>query len=148
MGLSARCFSRRGGFACVEDPGDGVGHPRPVLALFGQLAAAGPRQPVVLGLAVVLGRVPLGSIQPACFETMERGIERALIDLQHVSRDLLDALRDAPAVHRLERQRLQDEHVERALEEILFLTSHVRIVRSATCRMSRGAVSLLTIDKS
>ena len=113
-------------FLCLEDPRDGVGHPRPVLAFLGELAAAVAREPVVLGLAVVLRRVPFRVDPALLLQPVKRRVERALIDAQHVARDLLDALRDAPAVHRLERERLQDEHVERALQEILFLTSHAR----------------------
>ena len=52
------------------------------------------------------------------FELVERGVERALADLQDVARHLPDALRDRPAVHRLERDDLQDQQVQRALHEI------------------------------
>jgi hypothetical protein len=51
-------------------------------------------------------------------ETMERRVERALVDLQDVLRDLLNALGDRPAVERLRLQRPQDEQVERARKEI------------------------------
>lgn len=40
---------------------------------------------------------------------MERWIERALVNLQDVLGDLLDALRDRPAVERLGLQRPKDE---------------------------------------
>ena len=138
---------------CLENPRHGVGHPGPVLALFDELALAVAREPVVLGLTVVLRRVPF-RIDPALLlQAMERRVERPLVDPQDVARDLLDALRDAPAVHRLERQRLQDEHVERALQEILFLTSHARRLwgRDLSNVNRRGAVAdplVLTIDKS
>jgi hypothetical protein len=50
---------------------------------------------------------------------MQRWVERALVDLQHVARDLLNALRDSPAMHGLERERLEDQHVQRALEDVV-----------------------------
>ena len=52
------------------------------------------------------------------FQPVERRIERPLLDLQYVVRDLNDALGDGPAVHRFERKRLQDEEVESALQQI------------------------------
>ena len=51
-------------------------------------------------------------------EAVQRGIEGSLLDLQLVARDLLDAQQDAVAVLRTERNRFEDEQVERALEEL------------------------------
>jgi len=48
---------------------------------------------------------------------VEGGIERALIDLDDGAGDLLQALRDAVAVGGLEREDLEDQHVERALRD-------------------------------
>jgi hypothetical protein len=39
---------------------------------------------------------------------------------------LLDTLGDAPAMHRLELQHLEYEHVERALQEVASLLRHAR----------------------
>jgi hypothetical protein len=108
----------------LQDAADGVGHPGPVLALLGELPAPGPRQAVVLRLPVVVGGVPLGVDPPLLLEAVQRRVERPLVHAQHITRDLLDALRDAPPMHRLERERLQDQHVQRALQQILFLTAH------------------------
>ena len=49
---------------------------------------------------------------------MQRRIERTGLHLQHVAGNLLDAEDDAPAVHRLERQGLEDEQVQRALQQV------------------------------
>ncbi len=49
---------------------------------------------------------------------MQRRVQRPLIDAQHFVGHLLDALRDAPAMHRTERERFQDQHVQRALQDI------------------------------
>ena len=63
-------------------------------------------------------------------EAMECRVERALIDLQDIPRDLLDALRDCPAVQRVGLQRPEDEQVERARQEVGYcMSSH-----SVECR--------------
>jgi hypothetical protein len=49
---------------------------------------------------------------------MQRGIKRALVHLQNLLGDLPDALRDAPAVHGLERKSSQDQQVQRALNQV------------------------------
>ena len=51
-------------------------------------------------------------------EAIQRGIERALLDLQAVLRDLLDAEQDAVAVQRPQRDGLEDEEVEGALQQL------------------------------
>jgi hypothetical protein len=52
------------------------------------------------------------------FEPMQRGVQRALLNLQNVVGNLYDALGDGPPVHGLERDRLQNQQVERALDKI------------------------------
>jgi hypothetical protein len=49
---------------------------------------------------------------------MEGGIERALLDAQHVARNLLDALGYGPAMLRFERKGLQDEQIQRSLWKV------------------------------
>src|SRR5690348_11996149 len=49
---------------------------------------------------------------------MQGGVQRALIDDQHLVGDLMNALRDRPSVERLEGHALEDEEVERSLHEI------------------------------
>src|SRR5262245_39652757 len=73
------------------------------------LLAARPRQLVVLRAAVVVGRGPARADPTAPLEPMERRIERALAHVERVARDLLEALRDRPAVLGLERQGLEDQ---------------------------------------
>src|SRR4051812_15989532 len=56
---------------------------------------------------------------------MECRIEGALGHLEDVLGDLLDALRDGPAVLWLERERSEDQQIERALRQIdAFATHH------------------------
>ena len=47
-------------------------------------------------------------------EAMESGVERALVDLQDVLRNLLDALGDRPAVQGVFLQRAQNQQIDRA----------------------------------
>jgi hypothetical protein len=46
------------------------------------------------------------------------GIQRAIADLELLFRNLPQALADRPAVHRLEREDLQDQEIESALDEV------------------------------
>jgi hypothetical protein len=55
---------------------------------------------------------------------MKRRIERPLLHLQDRARDLLDAVRDSVPVGRFERHDSQNQHVERALQDVGFVGSH------------------------
>jgi len=73
----------------------------------------------------IVGRdSPVGSNEALPLEAVQRRVEGPLSELEDLFRPLLDALGDAPAVHRLELQRLEDEHVERALECVALLSDH------------------------
>src|SRR5262245_30502256 len=75
--------------------------------------------------AAALGRLaPLPSDEPFLLEPVQRREERAGFDDERLPADLLDAIRDADAVLRLERQRLEDEKVERALDEFRLALRH------------------------
>src|SRR5262245_15455633 len=56
------------------------------------------------------------------FEAIQRRIERALLDQEALLRDLLDAEQDAIAVQRSQRNGLEDEKVERALQQLCRVT--------------------------
>src|SRR5207302_1116119 len=73
---------------------------------------------VVLGVAPALRGVPVCRDPAAILEALERWIERPRIDRQDTLGDLSDAVGDPPAVHRRERQCLEHEHVERALDDV------------------------------
>ena len=76
---------------------------RQALVWLSSSVAALARQRVELGAAVVVGGAPLGLDPAAPLEAVQRRIERALLHAQGVARDQLDALRDRPAVLRLDR---------------------------------------------
>ena len=66
-----------------------------------------------------IGRLlPLGVEPAGAFQALQGRQERPGVDLEHAAGDLLDAPSDAEAVHRLEAERLEDEHVERALDDV------------------------------
>ena len=86
----------------AESALDGEGVALPALHLRHELAAPFGGDLVELRAAIVLGDAPFGGDPPAVLEAVQRRVERALVHLEHVAGDLLDALRDAPAMHRLE----------------------------------------------
>jgi hypothetical protein len=50
-------------------------------------------------------------------EAIERGVQRSLLNLQRVARDLLDAEEDAVAVFGTQRHGFENQEVQRALQE-------------------------------
>src|ERR1051326_2807213 len=105
---------------------DRARQPVPVRELGVEAPAARRGQRVELRLAPAVGRAPLGFDPPLLLERVERRVERSLLHLQLVFRDLLDALRDRPAMLRLERDDFQNEEVERALDEVVWF-AHWRL---------------------
>src|SRR5688572_26561341 len=89
----------------------------PLRALSRQLPPPHSRERVIPSLAVVLRLAPLRCDPPARHQTVQRRIQRSLIDAQQSVRVPLDQLRDAPAMHRPELQHLQHDHLERTLDD-------------------------------
>ena len=79
---------------------------------------AGGGEPVVLCAPAVLGDAPLRVDPASLLEPDERWVDGALAYLQRVLGELLDAVGESPSVHRRERERLEDEQVERALQDL------------------------------
>jgi len=75
---------------------------------------AGARQRVELGLPIVVGHTPFRVEPSSGLEPVQGRIQRPLFDLEVASGDLLDAQQDAVPVLRAERDRLEDQQVERA----------------------------------
>jgi hypothetical protein len=82
------------------------------------LAPAGDGEAIILGLALVVRFAPFAGDQALMLQAVERGIERALLDLEAVAGDLLDAQEDAVPVKLRERQSFEDEEIEGALQEV------------------------------
>jgi len=49
---------------------------------------------------------------------MQRRIKSTLVHLQNVAGDLANSLGDGPAVHRTERDSLEDQQINSALDEV------------------------------
>src|SRR6185437_6306019 len=79
-------------------------------------AAAG--EGVVLRAAVVLGGAPFAFDEAIAIEAAKGREQRAGVHAEDAAADLLDAEGDAVAMERLEGERLEDQHVECALDEI------------------------------
>src|SRR6266498_364466 len=91
--------------------------PRPAIFLHRELSPSGTRQGVELGLTPCFRLLPLGLQPSLLFQSVEGGIKRTLIDLNDGFRNLLEPLRDAVAVRRLQGKDLENQHVERALRD-------------------------------
>src|SRR5438067_1579370 len=78
-------------------------HFEPLASALGQL--------VIFGAPVIFGNAPTSLDPAAPLQPMERGIQRSLLDTQHVVGNLLDALRYRPAMLSFQDQRLQNEYV-------------------------------------
>src|SRR6185436_12999707 len=92
--------------------------PRPRGLFMRKALLAGFRQAVKPRPTIVFRRAPIGGDPTLFLETLQSGVERSLLDLKDFFRELPDPLRDRPAVQRLERDGLQDQQVDGALNEI------------------------------
>ena len=90
----------------------------PPRGLGGELLTSLRREPVVAGPAIVLRRAPEGGNPATIFEPMQRRVERPVFDLEHHLGAMGDDMGNRVAVGRTHRQGLQDEQVERALEQL------------------------------
>src|SRR5688500_9527738 len=100
-----------------KNAGDGAGELVPAFLLGLELAATRASQLRELRALVVLRKPPLGADPPPPLDPVERRIERAFLNAQHVVRHLHDPLPDPEPVQRPDRDGLEDQHVERALQK-------------------------------
>src|SRR5262245_43899982 len=119
--------------------GDGCREPIPVGALLLELPAPEARQRIEARVAAGVGRRPRRAEPAALLEAMQRRIERPLLHLHDVAGHLLQPPRDRVAVDRTERDDFQDQHVERALQEVGFraVCRHTKTLYTSICRTSR-----------
>src|SRR5688572_1689453 len=93
-----------------------------VLAPFGrfgaELLSTGGGELVILRPPVVLGEPPLGLDEAFALEAVKGLVESGVFDGQDVVGALTDPARDAVAMHRFPGQRLENQDVERSLEEV------------------------------
>src|SRR5262249_18417685 len=114
------------------------GEPAPGLGL--ELLPAQRAEAVVAGPSSVLRRAPLREEEPLFLQAVGGRGEGPLIHLQGLAPGLLDALREPPAVLRAEAQGLEDEQVERALQQVLAgrRLSHRRLLSNVDRRTRDG----------
>lgn len=99
-----------------HDEVDRTGEAVPVRQFLFEPFATGAREPVELRLPPRLRFPPVGCNPALLFKPIERRVERSLLYLERLLRDLLNALRDGPPVLRLEGQGLEDQGFSRAGE--------------------------------
>src|SRR5215208_7483774 len=99
-------------------------HAPPLGGLGVELPPAGLRERVVLRAAVVLRLAPPGGEPPRLLHPVEGGEEGAGLHDVGPAGDLLDPARDAEAVHFAERERLEDQQVEGALQQRSLVAWH------------------------
>lgn len=85
-------------FRDSEDAADYASDAVPVLCFGLELLAAGFGDGVEAGFAIVVGSAPFGGDPTFMCQADERGVDRALIDLESFFADLLDAACNAVAV--------------------------------------------------
>lgn len=84
----------------------------PCLSLEFQLSHARLGQLVVLGATIIV-RYPPSCLDPATpLETMQGRIERALLDAQHIARNLLHTFGNSPSVLSTGQQSAQNQEVQ------------------------------------
>src|SRR5215467_1035620 len=92
--------------------------PLPICGFLLQLLPSHASERVELGSPIVFGRFPLGCDPAFLLQFVQRRIEGAVADLENVSRNLLQALPDGPAMQRFERQYLQKQQIQGPLDKI------------------------------
>src|SRR4029077_6773191 len=75
------------------------------------------RQPVIPGAAVVFRCSPERRDPAAVLEAVQRWIERAMLHLEHILRSVRARIGNRMTMSRTEHERLQDQQVERPLEQ-------------------------------
>src|SRR6188508_3887997 len=108
----------------LEDEADRQHDPRPVLLLGRQLLQPRGGDAVVLGAPPFRRLAPLTLDEAVLFQPVQRREQRAGPDDERPAADLLNAVGDADPVPRLERQRLEDEEVERPFHQLRLLFRH------------------------
>src|SRR6185436_6152800 len=98
--------------------GNGQRDAAPFLRLRLELAAAGGRELIVAGAAVVVGLAPARGEPARLLHPVKGGEERARLHHEGAPRDLLDAMGDGHAVFLAQGQGLQDQQIQGALQQV------------------------------
>src|SRR6185437_9865303 len=102
------------------------GEARPAFLFGGELLAALRRDGVEARIAILFRHSPRGAHPASLLHAVQGRVERALFDTEQVGRRLLNARGDGVAVERTARgERLEDEEVERTLQDVVLRARHV-----------------------
>ena len=93
-------------------------HPLPLGALDGEAFAAGCGEPVDADALAFVGPLPRRVDELGALEAMERWVERASVHLQRVARVGANHLPEPEPVLRSPPECLEDDEIERALEQL------------------------------
>src|SRR5262249_19485467 len=94
----------------------------PICRLFFQTATATATERIESRPTIALSGAPLGKNPALQLQTLQRRVERTLLHAEHAIGNLPQTLGNGPAVHRLQGQSLQDQKIQRALQEVHALT--------------------------
>jgi hypothetical protein len=120
----------------------------PVGRFFAQLALPRFRELVILGAAVVLGRLP-GRFEPArFFEAVQRRKERSGLHGKRPARNLLDAARHAQPVQLAGGQGFEDQEIQRPLQQRFPTVGHAALLLSTVYTRSSVPRFLSSVNRS
>ena len=102
----------------LEESGHGPNPAVPIGGLGVELPSPGSGQRLETSAPRILCLTPFGIEPPRALQALEPPQHGPVIDLEFTARHLLDPPGDAEAMHRLETQRLEDEQIHRALNDI------------------------------
>ena len=105
---------------------NGGGAAGPVRGFDFELLFSAARKPVELCAAGVFRLSPLGVEPSGALQALQSGEQRSRIHLEHATRDLFDAAADAEPVQRLETEGFEDQHIQRALDDVGVGVAHGR----------------------
>src|SRR6266481_3644806 len=97
------------------------GELRPICFLKIQLLEAFARQLVEASTTVVFRNPPFADNPASSLDAVKRRIQCAFLDLEHFFSKLPNPLSDSVTMHRSKRERLQNQHIERALGQFRLL---------------------------
>src|SRR5258708_5200260 len=105
----------------VENAAHDLRHPVPVVGFSLESPLSRRAELVELGLALIVGLTPLAFYQSLMLQPIQRRIQRALLDLKLIAGNLLYTQQHSVPMQRPQGYRLQNEHVERALQKFKLL---------------------------
>src|SRR6185437_14921478 len=102
----------------IQSRGDRSRQAVPARCFLTQPATASGGERVVLCPAIILALAPFSGDQILVFQPVQRGIQGPLRDIERLSRNLLNAKQHAISVQRLQGDGFEDQHVERAGQQV------------------------------